>query len=532
MEIIPVNVTEKTERTSASAAAGQEKAAAAERRAVEAIGKNFIKASAESVNEALEKMGTAPGEKDAQAASGGQSAAEGKRADEAELSREALLYGKNKETEDSLHNQLEESMNREWQLLEDWQIRPSIGLEQELEQIASVYQALLDKISGSFSGREQEACLQRLNSLLLELMEKEGAVRYPALLAFLSHYGEKGAAEILTFLLLKQSGQNVVLLPKERQGGSFLRADMGGKQEKAAAQRMEKTLPEGVLYGKRDGREIHVEKGYREQIRRNERFSIPLYSDADVRQLRGKIYTGADIERTQRFLDYFTNRGDLYQRMTTIRGNEELAGFLLAENMVKAQVYSEYAGVGKSMGKDIRQAFQRFINYYLEPGAARHGAEASALREPADMGKVRRIYYHIIRIFMEEREPGKILEKGLKYAIGEYYGSVKNKEGRTDRKGRQSSGFFSGLTKAEDAGQEWEKGKRELERDWNRFLTSVGGENNPHLQWSVNPYSPWGMLLEPEKERGSARPFSPEMLLPLLALLLLVMVVVFLFQGG
>lgn len=102
--------------------------------------------------------------------------------------------------------------------------------------------------------------------------------------------------------------------------------------------------------------------------------------------------------------------------------------------MVKAQVYSEYAGVGKSMGKDIRQAFQRLINFYLEPGSDRHGAQASALRETADMGKVRRIYYHIIRIFMDEREPGKILEKGLKYAAGEYCGSGNNKESRTGRK--------------------------------------------------------------------------------------------------
>ena len=106
MEIIPVNFTEKTERTPAGTAAVQEKAADLERQAVEAIGKNFVKASAESVNEALEKMGTASKEKNAQAASGG-----------------------------------------------------------------------------------QPAGLQRLNSLLLELMGKEGAVRYPALLSFLSRYG-------------------------------------------------------------------------------------------------------------------------------------------------------------------------------------------------------------------------------------------------------------------------------------------------------------------------------------------------------
>lgn len=69
-------------------------------------------------------------------------------------------------------------------------------------------------------------------------------------------------------------------------------------------------------------------------------------------------------------------------------------------------------------------------------------------------------------------------------------------------------------------------------RGWNQFLASVGGENNPYLQWPINPYSPWGMLLEPERDLGSARPFRPEMLLSLLVLLLLVLAALFLFRGG
>lgn len=59
----------------------------------------------------------------------------------------------------------------------------------------------------------------------------------------------------------------------------------------------------------------------------------------------------------------------------------------------------------------------------------------------------------------------------------------------------------------------------------------MGGENNPYLQWPINPYSPWGMLLEPERDLGSARPFRPEMLLSLLVLLLLVLAALFLFRG-
>ena len=91
--------------------------------------------------------------------------------------------------------------------------------------------------------------------------------------------------------------------------------------------------------------------------------------------LRGKIIQAR--HRTDAAIPglFYKQRGFI-SAAATIRGNEELAGFLLAENMVKAQVYSEYAGVGKSMGKDIRQAFQRLINFYLEPGSDRHGAQA------------------------------------------------------------------------------------------------------------------------------------------------------------
>lgn len=50
-------------------------------------------------------------------------------------------------------------MRREWETLEDWQIRPSVGLEQELEQITSVYQALLEKSAGGFpAGSRRSVC--------------------------------------------------------------------------------------------------------------------------------------------------------------------------------------------------------------------------------------------------------------------------------------------------------------------------------------------------------------------------------------
>lgn len=57
MEIFPVKYPEKTERKTGLTGSGNEKLADLEKEAALAIGKNFIKASGEAVDEALEKMG-------------------------------------------------------------------------------------------------------------------------------------------------------------------------------------------------------------------------------------------------------------------------------------------------------------------------------------------------------------------------------------------------------------------------------------------------------------------------------------------
>ena len=526
MEIFPVKYPEKTERKTGLTGSGNEKLADLEKEAALAIGKNFIKASGEAGDEALEKMGGSgtPVPKTQPART--ETEADGIRSDEAALSRDALrsqggTEGQNG-TEEGADGLPEERFREAWEMLEGWQDRPFLGLSQELACLKDVYHQLLEGLFEGLSGKEQALYTKQLNSLLLEAVGKVSAARYPALLAFLSRCGEKGAADILRFQLLKQISDNAVLISKDR-GNAERDIYQEGPQKR-------EEFPEGVLYRKGEGKGIRAETGYREHIRKREQTCIRLYSQADVRQLKNKHYTATDLERTERFLTYFTGKGDLFQRLPALRGNEALAGFLLAESMVKAQVYSEHAGVGQDMARDIRQAFQRLVDVYMNQRFDRQGSDGGNDGRKTDMSGVRRVYYHVIQLFMKEQEPGRTLEEGLKYAAGEFYGTAENRENRTVKKARQSTGFFSALTGAEDAGQDWEKGKKELERDWNQFLGSIGGENIPYLQWPLSPYSPWGMLLEPEKEQGGAKAFRPGMLLPLLGILLLLIVLVFLFQ--
>ena len=290
MEIFPVNYPEKTERKTGLTGSGNEKLADLEKEAALAIGKNFIKASGEAVDEALEKMGGSGTPVPKTQPPRAETQTDGIRADEAALSRDALRSQKGtesqRETEEGAGVLAEERLREAWEMLEGWQARPFLGLSQELAYLKEAYNQLLEGLFEGLSGKEQASYAKQLNSFLLEAVGKVSAARYPALIAFLSRCGEKGAADILRFQLLKQISDNAVLISKERGNGERNIYQEGPQKREE--------FPEGVLYRKGEGMGIRAETGYREHIRKREQTCIRLYSQADVRQLKNKHYTATD----------------------------------------------------------------------------------------------------------------------------------------------------------------------------------------------------------------------------------------------
>lgn len=282
-------------------------------------------------------------------------------------------------------------------------------------------------------------------------------------------------------------------------------------------------MPEGVLYYKGGKKEIYAARSFQKQLRSMEKNSVPFYTEADIKTVNKKNYQPADMERAEKFLTYTNKEGNLIQKVRILAGREELVGYLLAENTYKAQIFQEYAGVDKSLGQEIRVAFQKLADYYLQGIYVKEEHDQNTTGNyPADIRQIRQIYYHVLQIFQKNREPQKALEKGLEFAVKEF-DAEKEERPRTVKKEKQRRSFFKGLIDEDTPKKEWEKGKKELEKDWDRFLLSIGNENNEYLQWAYHSLSPWGILEEPQTQpKGGA--FHSGLLFFLLLIGILVMV--------
>lgn len=531
MEITPLKYMEKPVRdTEKQQAAGSrtEELAELEKASVEAIGKNFYKAAMQATEEALEQLGERQAEEKKSGDSSAQTAEENKRSDEVVLSKETVLYGKREETEQRI-KLLEAALEKEWAILEEWRINPAVSFEKELMQLKELYQHIRQMILHEFPSDLQKMQIDQLNRMILDILQKEGETRYPQLLTFLKQFGPDRGDEIVQLMILKEvAGKSVRLYKKsesmaQETGNSGFFSTPNARDAKEEQMRMH----EGVFYSRGEKKEVHVAKAFQKQLWNQESSGIPFFTDMDARSVRGKSYTAADIEKTEKFLNYISYGGDLAQKADILQGREELAGFLLAENILKAQVYQEYAGVGKSMGQDIRTAFQKMTDYCLR---GQYGKSAGTVPkekagQPPDMKRVRHIYYQVLSLFQKAKAPKKAMEKGLEFAAGEYYAGQEEK-GKTGKRERQSAAsFFRGIVEEENPQKEWEKGKRELERDWNDFLISIGNENNAFLQWTYSSFSPWGML-EETKTPGKGGVFVPGVFVFLAAVLIILIMIV------
>lgn len=531
MEINPLKYMEKPVRnTEKQQAAGSrtEELAELEKASVEAIGKNFYKAAMQATGEALEQLGERQAEEKKSGDSSAQKAEEDKRSDEVVLSKETVLHGKREETEQII-KLLEAALEKEWTILEQWRINPAVSFEKELMQLKELYQHIRQMILHEFPSDLQKMQIDQLNRMIFDILQKEGEARYPQLLTFLKQFGPDRGDEIVQLMILKEvAGKSVRLYKKcesmaQETGNSGFFTTPNARDVKEEQMRMH----EGVLYSRGEKKEVHVAKAFQKQLWNQERSGIPFFTDMDAGSVRGKSYTAADIEKTEKFLNYINYGGDLSQKVDILQGREELAGFLLAENVLKAQVYQEYAGVGKSLGQDIRTAFQKMTDYCLRGQYGKTGGTVPNEKagQPPDMKRVRHVYYQVLSLFQKAKAPKKAMEKGLEFAAGEYYAGQEEK-GKTGKRERQSAAsFFRGIVEEENPQKEWEKGKRALERDWNDFLVSIGNENNAFLQWTYSSFSPWGMLEEP-KTPGKGGVFGPGVFVFLAAVLIILIMIV------
>lgn len=288
---------------------------------------------------------------------------------------------------------------------------------------------------------------------------------------------------------------------------------MAERQESGAKEKKGGSLgalgPErGILYRRGRGNQIGANERYREKVQAQEQLHLKGdgkagIPDAGRLSLGGKMYSMGDIELGEQFLRYMKGEGNLYSHPGITALNEELLGFLMALNMAKVRIFTEYSGVGKGMASDIQDMMERFFRHCLEQAvktqAAREGAGG---RKAPDSRSIQQMYYRALELIQCMKTPEKGVWKGLQYAWEIFLGKKEEEEYSVLKRYDRNAGFFLDALGDKDRQSELLYGAELLDRDWRKFLVSMGQDGNALLQMMLTN-CPWGALAQPEEDTGA-----------------------------
>lgn len=485
-----------------------------------------------------------------------------RQADTADLSNESLAYNRGEEAENSRQRELKETFEKVWRLLEEWQSNSGQGLSQELKELSQIYRQLLCDIMKLYTQSQAEMQADRINSLLLDIIDKLGNSRFPNLLLLFETYGEKGMGDVLRAAVLRKiTGKTIS--PRDIESAREYREASGnhnyekqnyreqrwGKQDLGNLNLAKQGLlrpgdgqsgyagrsirpsgdvremrtssvpgaDKGILYHRGKGNQINTNQRYRESVREAEQFQFrfgvkpgAIGSHGTSYLSMGRSYSDMDIECAENFIRHISHSGNLFMNSEITADNEELLGFLMAVNMTKVQTFTEHSGVGKEMASDVRNALERFFRFYLGRTIEAHQTNGEGSAARLDTRLIQRIYYQVMELVQRMKMPGKGFERGLQYVWEQFTSKKESEEYKKFKRYRPNSGFFVEKNEEKDALKELKYGAEIIDRDWREFLMSIGQGQNAYLQVMLAK-SPWGILLEPKGDAGKGGTAGPAM---------------------
>lgn len=429
--------------------------------------------------------------------------------DSAELSNDSLSYSRDKSDESQRQLELERIFEETWKLLEEWRSAPGMNLMQELQKLKEIYQQLLQDIMKFYPRDQIEMQADRVNALLLEIIDQMGNTKFPCLLSLLDSYGRDGAGDALRASIIQKATGRAV---SPREIASARAQDINRPDARMRQQGMNgctnfsQKREDGILYDKGKGNQINANQRYQEHVRKEELFQFRSgdgirhgHGGSGGLHLSKQNYTVSDIECSEQFLHYFHKQGNLFSHPQLTAGNEEFLGFLMALSMMKLRIFADYSNVGKGMASDVRVALERLFQYQLEKNmeTCQRNEPHGGTRSKPDRKAIHRVYCHIMEIMQHTKGPGKGLTKGLQYAWETFFIKKEDPEYQECRRYHPNAGFFTSDMEDADKVKDFRHGARLLDRDWQEFLASIGQDQNSLLQIALSN-SLWGMMIEPE----------------------------------
>lgn len=393
--------------------------------------------------------------------------------------------------------------------------KPSVygDAEMGLGRLKEMYMLILKQIVQVTEEKLQITLLDNLQMHMLEQIERYAVKNFGNLERLFRQYGGIADRAALINSLFKASvgralppdriskflevySKNYIFESGSRTDASVRRNMMGGRTAAVMESRSE-----GILYQKQPSNSLAVKGAFssRKLIeadyleggcpadRKEAKFSETFSGNSPK---NGGIYHMDDIKITEQFLKGLLGDGDLLRNTGITACNPQMKGYLAAATWLKADLFLQTSGIQKGLTGSLVQAIDKMVHTYIaavtgreRPATLTELPKNAILREDNKDWTVYNVYYQIRLLCQKERDKGKALSLGLRYAHTEFM------------KEKDNEGFFFGqLVQGED---DFKKGFLILKENWKRFVNQLPVSNHKKKELEASFLSPWGDYVSP-----------------------------------
>lgn len=376
-----------------------------------------------------------------------------------------------------------------WEALLNWQPSSSGSLSKDLEELSRLYLALLEAVLIHTTGQEQTVQKERLDAVLSEKLNLVLEVKLKNLISLLERMGQRETiGQIRRHVYKRTTGESISPKAAERffssgsgagkgQASAVSSHGLAGASGKAFGE-------EGSVYQAYGGRNVRVSQEFDAhrksgQLERNQRSQAFGEARGGGRESGG---LGIDeLVRADAFARHLSESGRILEGMGTLKGNQEVVGYLAALTSIKGEIYLSGNGRSGDMASPVKSLVNQMVDYYLNQKGAYEA------------------YYHTTGIYEKTKDAQRAASEGLAYAYRLFLEKKGDAAYRNQRAYSEEAGFFQmlgGRTLEED----FRRGTRLLEENWRGFLAALGQEGRG-ITLRAQRYSPWGAVMEAEERR-------------------------------
>lgn len=393
-----------------------------------------------------------------------------------------------------------------WEALQQWTPVSGQSFSAQIEELSRLYLALLEAILTHTMEEEQATQIQRLDALLAEKLNLLVDADLKELMELLEKTGQTETLKFVKASIYKQttgesisSGSvNAFYEGKTVTAGKSSRYFMpessgqGAEGSQGGTGRISTAAEEGTLYKLAKNGNVQPNQEFDAQRRSGE-----MQMSQRTRVLRGAAgndiersgifggkaeVTGGELAKANSFAAHLNGEGNLFKNPGISAQNDEVKGLLAAMTTIKGQVYAAEAGKNNAIVTPLRSAINQMTDYYFSQKG------------------IYKVYYYTTNAYERTKSPQNALEEGLEYA---YKLFMEKKEDPSYRQPAYSerAGFFQMTLKGQTMQADLIRGMKLLESNWRDFLRAIGEDKKKGIVLTMQKYSPWGTLMEPEETK-------------------------------